>query len=149
MSGVLIPDVNILVHAYNLDSRGHDRARRWWEATLQQPRPVGLPWVSSLGFVRIATHRGILTSPLALRDALGHVREWLHHPRVRIVTPGDRHAEILFELLAELGTAGNLTTDAHLAALAIEYQAELVSTDPDFARFPGLRWFNPLSLRTR
>jgi toxin-antitoxin system PIN domain toxin len=104
VSGVLIPDVNMVVHAYDLDSHGHDRARRWWETTLQQPRPVGIPWVSSLGFIRIATHRGILTSPLAVRDAIGHVREWPHHPRVRIVTPGDRHAEVLFELLAELGT---------------------------------------------
>ena len=144
---MLIPDVNILVHAYNSDSRVHDRARRWWETTLQQPRPVGLPWASSLGFIRITTNRTILTNPLAVPDAIGHVREWLDRPRVRIVSPGDQHPEILFDLLMQLGTAGNLTTDAHLAALAIEYQAELVSTDTDFARFPGLRWFNPLMPR--
>jgi predicted nucleic acid-binding protein len=63
------------------------------------------------------------------------------------VTPGERHAEILFDLLLEVGIAGNLTYDAHLAALAIEYQAELVSADTDFGRFPGLRWFNPLAVR--
>jgi len=78
------------------------------------------------------------------KDAIRRVRTWLDHPRIQILTPGERHAEILFRLLTHLGTAGNLTTDAHLAALAIEYQAELVSTDADFARFPGLRWFNPL-----
>jgi predicted nucleic acid-binding protein len=72
------------------------------------------------------------------------VRSWLDHTGVRILAPGEHHADILFGFLTRLGTAGNLTTDAHLAALAIEYRAELVSTDTDFARFPGLRWFNPL-----
>jgi len=81
------------------------------------------------------------------KDAIRTVRAWLNLPRVRIVAPGDRHAEILFGLLDRLGTAGNLTTDAHLAALAIEYQAELVSADTDFARFPQLRWFNPLQVK--
>jgi predicted nucleic acid-binding protein len=70
----------------------------------------------------------------------------LDHPLVEVLNPTQHHADILFGLLLELGTAGNLTTDAHLAALAIEYHAELVSTDADFARFPGLRWFNPLTL---
>ena len=80
-------------------------------------------------------------------DATRRVRAWLEHPHVQILTPGEHHAEILFELLVHLGTAGNLTSDAHLAALAIEYQAELVSADADFARLPRLRWFNPLQLR--
>ena len=84
---------------------------------------------------------------MPVAEAIGRVRSWFDHPRVRIVTPSERHAEILFDLLLELGVAGNLAYDAHLAALAIEYQAELVSTDTDFARFPGLRWFNPLAIR--
>jgi hypothetical protein len=84
---------------------------------------------------------------MPVAEAIGRVRSWLDHPRVRIVTPSERHAEILFDLLLELGIGGNLAYDAHLAALAIEYQAELVSTDTDFARFPGLRWFNPLAVR--
>lgn len=141
---MLVPDVNILVHAYNSDSPRHAAARKWWETTLSQPRPVGLPWATALGFLRIMTHRKILENPMHVKDAIRRVRAWLEHPRVEILTPGERHAEILFRLLTHLGTAGNLTTDAHLAALAIEYQAELVSTDADFARFPGLRWFNPL-----
>jgi hypothetical protein len=144
---VLIPDVNILLYAYNSDSPRQERARAWWETTLQQPRPVGLPWATSIGFIRIITHRTIWPRPLSPKDAIGIVRTWLDHPRVRIVTPGEHHAEILFDLLLEVGVAGNLTNDAHLAALAIEYQAELVSTDTDFARFPGLRWFNPLAVR--
>ncbi|MGA2326801.1 MAG: type II toxin-antitoxin system VapC family toxin [Bryobacteraceae bacterium] len=141
---MLIPDINILVHAYNSDSPRHAPARGWWEGTLRQPRPVGMPWATALGFIRIMTHRGILENPMHVKDAIRRVRLWLEHPRIQILTPGERHAEILFRLLTHLGTAGNLTTDAHLAALAIEYQAELVSTDADFARFPGLRWFNPL-----
>jgi len=147
VSRVLILDVNILVYAYDLDSPRHNRARAWWETTLQQPCTIGLPWTTLLGFIRIATHRGISARPLPVKVAVGWVRAWLDHPRVRIVAPGDRHAEILFGLLLELGVAGNLTSDAHLAALAIEYQAELVSADADFARFPGLRWFNPLAVR--
>ena len=144
---MLIPDVNILVYAYNADSPQYARAREWWETTLQQPRVVGLPWSTSVGFIRIATQRGISARPMTVQEAVETVRAWLDHPRVRIVTPGERHAEILFDLLLEVGVAGNLTNDAHLAALAIEYQAELVSTDTDFARFPGLRWFNPLAVR--
>ena len=141
---MLIPDINILVHAYNLNSPRHQRARRWWEDTLNQPRPVGMPWATALGFIRIMTHRNVLENPMRVEDAVRRVRAWLHHPAVQVLSPGDHHAEILFNLLLHLGTAGNLTTDAHLAALAIEYQAELVSSDTDFARFPGLRWFNPL-----
>jgi hypothetical protein len=144
---MLIPDVNILVYAYDSTSPHLERARAWWETTLQQPRIVGLPWATSIGFIRVITNRGIWDKPLPPKDAIAIVRTWLDHPRVRIVTPGERHAEILFDLLLELGIAGNLTSDAHLAALAIEHQAELVSTDTDFARFPGLRWFNPLAVR--
>jgi len=143
---VIVPDINILVHAYNSDSRRHAFARKWWEETLTRPRPVGLPWATMLGFIRIMTHRGILGNPMTVADAIRRVRGWLNHPGVQVLTPGDSHGEILFGLLQDLGTAGNLTTDAHLAALAIEYQAEIASTDSDFARFPGLRWFNPLEV---
>ena len=114
---------------------------------MRRPRPVGMPWVTMLGFIRIMTHRGILGNPMMVQDAIRRVRTWLNHPRVQVLTPGEQHGEILFRLLEQLGTAGNLTTDAHLAALAIEYQAELASTDTDFARFPGLRWFNPLKVQ--
>lgn len=143
---MLIPDVNILVYAYDSDAREHARARDWWEGTLTQARPVGMPWATLLGFIRISTHRAIMNTPMATKDAIRTVRAWLDVPRLQVITPGERHAEILFGLLERVGTAGNLTTDAHLAALAIEYQAELVSNDADFARFPGLRWFNPLKL---
>ena len=142
---MILPDVNLLLHAYNLDSPRHADARAWWERVLGAPGPVGLSWSVILGYVRISTHPRILANPLPVAKACAHVEAWLAQPQVALVHPGDRHAAILFDLLRGLGTAGNLTTDAHLAALAIEHQAELQSTDADFARFPGLRWRNPLA----
>jgi toxin-antitoxin system PIN domain toxin len=143
---VIIPDVNVLVYAYNKDAKQHAAAREWWERTLAQAQPVGLPWVTILGFIRISTQRRIIERPMFPRDAIERVRSWLEVPNVEIISPGEDHGDILFRLIEEVGTAGDLTTDAHLAALAIEHSAELVSTDTDFARFRGLRWFNPTSL---
>jgi len=142
---VIIPDVNLLLHAYNSDSGVHDAARAWWESILGDPEPVGLAWATVLGFIRIATHRQVLANPLPVDTACGLVEEWLAQPQVMLVHPGERHAALLFGLLRGLGSAGNLTTDAHLAALAIEHQAELHTTDADFARFPGLRHRNPIA----
>ena len=141
---MIIPDINLLVHAYNSESPAHATARTWWEGLLNGSRPVGLAWVVILGFIRITTHRQILLRPFTENTACARAREWLQRPCVSVLHPGDRHAEILFGLLETLGTAANLTTDAHLAALALEYQAELYSTDADFQRFLGLRWVNPL-----
>ena len=142
---MILPDVNLLLHAYNSESSVHAAARAWWEELLTGTGPVGLSWATILGFIRVTTHRRVFNSPLSVAEACAHVRAWLAQPYVVILDPSSRHAEILFGLLASLGTAGNLTTDAHLAALAIEHQAELHSTDADFARFPGLRWSNPLA----
>lgn len=142
---MILPDITLLLHAYNTDSPVHPAARAWWEGLLNSTQPVGLSWAAMLGFLRISTHRQVLASPLPVATACGHARAWLARPYVTLVDPGTRHAEILFGFLESLGTAGNLTTDAHLAALAIEHQAELHSTDADFARFPGLRWSNPLA----
>ncbi len=142
---MIVPDVNVLVFAYSQGSLHHKACRMWWEETLTQPRPVGLPWVSILGFVRVMTNRGILKIPMYPNDAISRVRAWLDVPGVQILSPGEFHAEIFFRLIEQVGTAGDLTTAAHLAALAIEYRGELASTDTDFARFPGLRWFNPVA----
>lgn len=142
---MILPDVNLLLHAYNGDSLVHAEARAWWERLLNSTQPVGLAWVGVLGFIRIATHRQVFFNPLPVTVACAHARAWLAQPYVSVLDPGPRHGEILFGLLESLGTAGNLTTDAHLAALAIEHQAEVHSTDADFARFTGLRWVNPLA----
>lgn len=137
---MIVPDVNALVYAYNADAARHPLARQWWEHAINSGAAIGLPWISALGFIRLMTHPRVGANPLPVSTAIEHVRSWLARSNVRILTPGERHAEILFALLEAVGVAGNLTTDAHLAALAIEYHAELVSTDADFARFPKLRW---------
>jgi toxin-antitoxin system PIN domain toxin len=104
---------------------------------------VGLPLASALGFVRIMTNPRFGLNPMRVKQCMDHVRSWLAIPVVRILTPGEDHLEIVLRLIEQVGVAGNLTTDAHLAALAIEYRAELASTDLDFGRFKGLRWFDP------
>jgi hypothetical protein len=142
---VIVPDVNLLVYAHNRAAAGHDRARAWWEDLVERDQPIGLAWAVMLGFVRLTTHPSVLTSPLPPTDALDRVRGWLDEPNVRIVEPGPRHLDLLTELFRATGVGGSLTTDTHLAALAIEHQAELHSSDGDFARFPGLRWRNPLA----
>jgi hypothetical protein len=142
---VIIPDVNLLVYAHDSTSRRHAAARRWWEGLMNGSGSVGLAWIALLGFVRIATHARVIDNPLDVGRACSRVRSWLVRPQTILIHPGDRHADILFDLLDAVGTAGNLTTDAHLAALAIEHQAELHSTDADMGRFPGLRWRNPLA----
>ena len=141
---MIVPDVNLLIHAHDFGCPQHAAARRWWEGLMNGAGTVGLPWVAMLGFVRISTNPRILDNPLDVAAACARVRSWLARPQAAPIHPGDRHADILFDLLERIGSAGNLTTDAHLAALAIEHQAELHSTDADMARFPGLRWRNPL-----
>lgn len=142
-----LPDLNLVLHAYNQGSPHHLTAKEWWETTLSRPQPVALCWAVMLGFVRLSTKRGIFRQPLPVSVSCDEVRAWLAQPQVIILEPGKRHASIVFDLLERLGTAGNLTTDAHLAALAIEHQCELCSTDADFKRFPGLHWTNPLAAR--
>lgn len=141
---MIIPDLNLLLYAYNADAPHHVRARAWWEGLLNGRDPVGLPWVVGLGFIRLMTNPAVLVSPVTPAIALAHVEAWVNRPQVEIVNPGPRHLEILGILFQAAGVASNLTTDAHLAALAIENQCELHSNDTDFARFSGLRWRNPL-----
>jgi len=141
---MIVPDVNLLVHAHNRGSPDHAAARAWWEGCLNGGEPVGLAWAAMLGFVRLTTSRQVFVRPLPVATAVVMVEEWLAQPVVRIVVPGRDHAKLCFGFLRKLGVGGNLTSDAHLAALAVEYQAELHSTDTDFARFAGLRWRNPL-----
>jgi toxin-antitoxin system PIN domain toxin len=142
---VRVVDLNLLLYAVDRDSTHHAAARTWLERTLTSDEPTALPWVVLLGFLRLATSPRVFPQPLALEQALAVVDGWLACPSVVPLSPEDEHWRILRDLLARSGTAGNLTTDGHLAALAIEHGAELYSTDTDFARFQGLRWVNPLS----
>ncbi len=139
-----VVDLNILLYAVNRDSAEHAAAKAWLERTLADSEPVAIPWVVLLGFLRLATSPRVFTRPLSPAVALDVVDGWLAAPAVVPLVPGDGHWAILRRLIVESGTAANLTTDAHLAALAIERGAELCSTDADFARFRELRWENPL-----
>ncbi len=141
---MIIPDLNLLLYAYNQESPFHDGARRWWEGLVNGRERVGMSWVVVTGFLRLMTQRTMMTQPATPSQALDFVREWLRQPHIAPLNPGSQHLTLLGQLLAAAGVGGNLVTDAHLAALAIEYQAEVHSNDADFARFPGLRWRNPL-----
>jgi hypothetical protein len=141
---MIIPDVNLLVYAYNEDAPLHVEARGWWEECLSGEDMIGLPWAVIHGYLRLMTHPRVLVSPLAPDQAVDDTREWVEHPATTIIEPGPRHLSLLSDLLAAAGRGGSLTTDAVLAALAIENQATLYSNDLDFGRFPGLRWQNPL-----
>ena len=136
-------DANVLIYAVNSDAPHHERAKRWFESTLSGTETVGIAWSVLLAFIRVTTRHGILDRPLSVKDALEYVDSWLDHPSVRLVAPADSHWAIMRNLIATSGTAGNLTSDTHLAALAIEGGWTLVSTDNDFRRFSGLAVFNP------
>jgi toxin-antitoxin system PIN domain toxin len=141
---VIFPDVNLLLYAQVSSYPEHPRAQRWWEGLLNGDKEVALAAPVLFGFVRLATSPRVFDKPMAVDDALDRANEWLAMPHVHLATPGPRHLEIAFRLLRELGTASNLTTDAQVAALAIEHQGEVHSNDADFSRFPQLRWVNPL-----
>ena len=141
---MIVPDINLLVYAYNDGTPYHTAARQWWEGLINGTERVGVPWVVSTGFVRLMTHTRVLTFPLLPAAAVDCVMEWFQYAHVTPVNPGAEHLIHLRRNLDAAGTAANLVTDAHIAALAIEYQAEVHSNDTDFSRFPGLRWRNPL-----
>ena len=141
---MILIDANLLIYAVNANSHHHRRARGWLEETLSGSTSVGLPWICILAFLRITTRPGILARPLKSDEATGFVESWLDQPFVEPVVPGSGHWPILRNLLRLTGTSGNLTSDAHLAALAIEHGAIVCSADHDFKRFPGVNHVNPL-----
>jgi uncharacterized protein len=141
---VKLLDVNVLIYAVDESSSRFDAAHPWVETLLGSRELVALPWAVLLAFLRLTTRPQVMTTPFTSDEAMDVIDGWLARPNAVVVHPTDRHAMILRGLLAPLGTAGNLTTDAHLAALAIEHGAELNSCDADFSRFAGLRWRDPL-----
>ncbi len=142
---MVIPDLNLLVYSYNRAAPGHARARAWWETLLSDDEPVGMPWVCVLGFIRLMTHAAVLKEPWGVNDCIERVEEWFDAPNVVALEPGPRHLTILAGLVRHVGVGGNLVTDAHLAALAIEHNAVLHTNDADFARFPGVSFFSPVT----
>ena len=137
-------DANLVLYAVDEASPQHGVAKPWLEEQLSGSETLAFAWAVLLAFVRLATNPRVFEAPLALDDALDLVDSWLEQPNATVLHPTDRHSRLLRELLAPLGTAANLTSDAHLAALSIEHGAELCSGDADFARFPRVRWLNPL-----
>lgn len=134
-----LPDINVLVNSVNELSPHRNQAAQWLEHAFNSGAEVGFAWLALVGFMRVSTQRAILPTPLSLVDALGLMDDWLSHPRARILHPTVRHADILAKLLLVSGTAGNLTNDAHLAALAIEHGATVGTFDRDFKKFPGIK----------
>ena len=142
---MILVDANLLIYAVDADSVSHAPARRWLESTLNAGEEVGLAWVVTLAFLRVTTHPRIMRAPLSPEAAIAYTDGWLERPNVRPVVPGARHWAVLKNLLATSGTAGNLTSDAHLAALAVETGATVYSADTDFRRFAAVRHRNPLA----
>lgn len=142
-----ILDANLLLYATDARSPRHEAARSWLERALTGDETIAFAWIVLLAFLRLSTNPHVFVRPLSPDKAFDVVDRWLGQPCVVVASPGDRHAAIVRQLLRSLGTAGNLVSDAHLAALALEHGAELNSCDSDFSRFSGLRWTNPLDSR--
>lgn len=133
------PDVNVLLYAVNADCPQHAVAHEWIESAFSQPQGIAFTWPALLGFLRLSTRAGIFAKALPIDDALAVLDAWLHHPAAQIIAPTNGHAALLSRLIIGAGSGGNLVSDAHLAALAIEHRAELATFDRDFERFAGLR----------
>jgi toxin-antitoxin system PIN domain toxin len=142
---VILVDANLLIYASNRSFPQYGPARRWLAGQLDHAPRVALPWASLLGFVRIVTNPRLFRRPLSPGDAWEQVEAWLNTPNVWIPQPTENHRPILARMLQSAGAGANLVPDAELAALAIEHGQTLCSTDGDFARFPGLKWMNPLA----
>jgi hypothetical protein len=146
---MIVPDVNLLLYAYDAASRFQSAAAAWWQECLSGEEPVGLAPVVLFAFARISTNPRVFSNPLSVNEAADVVRSWLHQPPAQVLEPAADHVEQVLRLLERIGTAGNLVTDAQIAALTIAHGAVLHTVDADFLRFPGLKWINPLTARTR
>lgn len=136
-------DANVLLYAVNTDAPHHERSRRWLDGALSGRATVGFAWIAVLAFVRLSTRAGLFPQPLTADSALSRMDAWLAADPAVLLHPGPEHARLLRSALSTTGAAGNLVNDAHLAALALEHKATIVSFDDDFARFPGVRWERP------
>jgi len=141
---LILVDANILLYAEDSLNPRHRQAHEWWDNRLSQNEPICLCWTVLSAFIRIGTNPRVFENPLSLKQAIARVQSWLDQPCTRIIRPTEQHWAIFQRMLTETQAVANLVTDAHLAALAIEHGCELISTDSDFARFPKLKWSNPL-----
>jgi toxin-antitoxin system PIN domain toxin len=141
---MILVDANLLLYAEDSLSEHHETARTWWDAQLSGSDPVGLCWPVLSAFLRIATNARLHQRPLTLKEATERVQSWLTQSCVRLIQPTEAHWTIFQQMLRSGNAVGNLVTDAHLAALAVEHNCVLQSTDADFSRFRGLKWKNPI-----
>ena len=142
---MIIPDTNLLVYAHNEQDPNHASARQWWRGLVDGSEPLGLDWSIIVAFMRVSTLPSVVTDPPDAQYTASIVESWLEIPHMFMVQPGPDHLKIVTDLLAATGRGGNLVPDAHIAAIAIEHDAEVHTNDRDFRRFPGLRWRNPLA----
>lgn len=142
---MIVPDINLLIYAYDSSSPQHQKAAVWWKDCMLGSEEIGLATVVIFGFVRLSTHPKVFQTPLTIAEASDRVETWLKQPHVRVIEPSPQHVSDVLNLLNQLGTAGNLTTDAQIAALAKQEKAALHSNDTDFLRFPRLNYHNPLN----
>ena len=141
---MIVVDANLLIYSYDTEAIEHRKSAAWIAKVFSGDEPVGLSWQTVSAFLRVVTNRRLPGKRVTLQEAVGAVEEWLEQPNVRILVPGENHWSLLKRMILEGGASGPLVTDARLAALAIEYGGVLYTADRDFARFPGLRWANPL-----
>jgi toxin-antitoxin system PIN domain toxin len=141
---VIVVDANILLYAYDAASSYHAKARAWVEETFSGSTPIGLSWQTIGAFVRIMTNSRLPGERFSLPEAVQIVDRWLEQPNIRILVPDEEHWALLRRVIVDGQASGPLVSDAQLASLTMEYGGELYTTDRDFARFPGLRWTNPL-----
>lgn len=141
---MILPDLNLLIYAVDESSLFNQAANSWLDEALSSTNPVGFCYPTMLGFLRLTTNRRVFTSPLTLEVATGYIDGWLQQPNATILVPTPNHWTLVKDLLSSSGTAGNLTTDAHIAALAVEHGYTVYSNDADFGRFQNVRWVNPL-----
>jgi toxin-antitoxin system PIN domain toxin len=142
---MIVPDINLLIYAYDSSSPFHRPAVTWWEGCLSGDEPVGLLPVVAFGFLRITTHPRVFRNPMTAGVSAAHIESWINEPVVEWLDPGVGHFGTVLRLVGEIGTAGNLVTDAQIAAAAMHLGATVHTVDADFVRFAGLRWFNPIS----
>ncbi|MGH9214310.1 MAG: type II toxin-antitoxin system VapC family toxin [Acidimicrobiales bacterium] len=140
---MILVDANVLLYAVNEDADHHVDARAWFEAALNAREPVGFSWLVLLAFMRLSTKLGLFPDPLSVEAATAQVEAWLAQPPSVVLEPTSRHLQVLAGLLKQTGTGGNLVSDAHLAALAVEHAAVVVTYDNDFGRFKGVDWQPP------
>lgn len=141
---MIVLDANLLLYAYDSNSAPHKEARAWVEQVFSGSAPVGLPWQTATAFLRIMTNSKLPGNRFTPEEAAAIVDTWLGQPCVRLLVPGERHWALLREMMITGQAQGPLVSDAHLAALTMEFGGVLHTTDRDFTRFPGLRWINPL-----